>query len=69
MSATLCLLCGRKRVETVCGDNDCRCTRGRGTWGAVPIIVTGLGWKGKDGRLYTTQPCGRAVPEKTEART
>ena len=67
MNATLCLLCGRRRHDTVCGDQSCPCVGGH-PWADVgPVIVTGLGYRTPRGMMVTA-PCGRAIPEAAWVR-
>lgn len=52
-----CLICGRCRIETVCGDQSCPCTGGAPFSSMRAIFIVGLGFS--DGTM--TMPCGRAV--------
>ena len=58
MVKTVCLLCGRSRVVTVCGDQSCLCTKPTTERpGLSPVVPVGTGFKGG-----TLAACGRLVP-------
>ena len=58
MAKTVCLLCGRSRVVTVCGDQSCLCTKPTTDRpGLSPIHPVGTVFKGG-----TLAACGRLVP-------
>ncbi len=72
MRHTICLLCNRKRCETVCGDNTCYCSDAPDSKRspARRIIIPGLQYIRQDGAILTEQPCGRVVLERqTNRRT
>jgi len=61
---TICLLCKRSRVVTVCGDQSCRCVAP-----AVGHVHAGLGTVfGPREHATTVAPCGRSVLVSEQGR-
>jgi hypothetical protein len=61
MTHTLCLLCGNRRVETVCGDQSCPCTGGPGFVWTTPVVIAGMEYDTPAGPRVMAR-CGRLVP-------
>lgn len=62
MPATLCLMCGQRRIECG-GDTSCPCSPAAppDERSLRPVSVSGLVYRCADGRERMVQPCGRLV--------
>lgn len=60
--STLCLFCGRKRVETGCGDQSCPCRGGRKFAPVSPVVIPGMSYAGHPEGTFVAR-CGRVVHE------
>lgn len=64
---TTCLICNRRRVETVCGDQSCPCRADESKWADTrPIVIEGLECVDKRGRTVRQAKCGRWIVVDTK---